>query len=83
MKVRCLIRAKEIFYSASKLPETLVAPKLADFSIENYNLNRVFNFAASTDKVDETEYYFNIGSWQLMLVKKCYYNLLKKGFEIK
>lgn len=52
------VEQKGFFYSASKLPETLVAPKLADFSIENYKLNSVFNFGASSDEIDETEYYF-------------------------
>lgn len=52
------VEQKGYFYSASKLPETLVAPKLVDFGIKNYKLNSVFNFGASPKDIDETEYYF-------------------------
>lgn len=52
------VEQKGYFYSASKLLKTLIAPKLADFGIENYKLNSIFNFGASPDKIDETEYYF-------------------------
>lgn len=49
---------KGYFYSASQLPETLVAPMLAEFDIENYKLNSIFNFGIAPNKIDETEYYF-------------------------
>ena len=52
------VEQKGYFYCASKLSETLVARKLADFSIENYKLNSVFNFGTSSNEIDETEYYF-------------------------
>jgi hypothetical protein len=52
------VEQKGYFSPASKLPVDLIAPEIVGFDIEGYKLNSVFNFGASSQDIDETEYYF-------------------------